>query len=66
MSLTNEERDLIADHVAEFAMKMILQAVSPDEEVLRSELDSFHEFFCKALEAAKRDARREALVTTLN
>lgn len=65
MSLSSEEKGLIADHVAAFAMKMIL-AVGKTEEEIYAELDDFHQFFCKALEAAKRDARYEALVTTLN
>jgi hypothetical protein len=66
MSLTTEEKDLIADHVADFAMRIVLQSVSPNEKEMHYELSKFHSFFCRALEAAKRDARREALTTTYN
>ena len=64
--LTNKEKDLIAGSVAAFALKMIMQSVAPDEAVMHKELDDFHGFICKALEAAMRDGRREALTTTLN
>jgi hypothetical protein len=66
MSLTTEEKDLIADHVADFAMRIVLQGISPNEKEMFDELTRFHSFFCRALEAAKRDARREALTTTYN
>jgi hypothetical protein len=65
MSLSEEEKSLIADHVAAFAMRMIL-SIGKTEEEIHADLDDFHQFFCKALEAAKRDARYEALATTLN
>jgi len=64
--LTSEEKALIADSVAGFAMKMILQTVNHDPKVMTEELDKFQAFICGALEAAIRDGRREALVTTLN
>ncbi len=64
--LSNEEKALIADSVAGFAMKIIMQSVAPDEAVMHKELDDFHAFICGAVEAAMRDGRREALVTTLN
>jgi len=64
--LSNEEKVLIADSVASFAMKMILQTVNHDPKVMTEELDKFQAFICGALEAAIRDGRREALVTTLN
>lgn len=65
MSLSDEEKNLIVDHVAAFAMKMILSQESSEDEI-RTDLDDFYQFFCGALEAAKRDARREVLTTTLN
>lgn len=64
--LTNEEKGLIANRVASFAMKMVVQANKYDAEVMTAELDKFQAFICGALEAAIRDGRREALVTTLN
>ena len=64
--LTNEEKGLIAGRVASVAMKMIMQSVDHNPEVMTSELDKFQAFICGALEAAIRDGRREALVTTLN
>jgi hypothetical protein len=64
--LTSEEKALIADSVAGFAMKMIMQSVDHNPEVMTAELDKFHGFICSAIEAAIRDGRREALVTTLN
>lgn len=66
MSLSSEEKALIADSVAAFAMKMILHSVQPDEAVMHKQLNDFHGFICGALEAAMRDGRREALTTTLN
>jgi len=65
MSLSNEEKSLIADHVSTFAMKMIL-SIGSSEENIHEDLDAFYDFFCNALCAAKRDARREALTTTTN
>jgi hypothetical protein len=65
MSLSNEEKGLIANSVAMFAAKMILSAGKSQEEI-HAELDDFHSFICGALEAAIRDGRREALTTTLN
>ena len=65
MSLSNEEKNLIVDHVSAFAMKMILSAGRSEQEI-HADLDDFFGFFCGALEAAKRDARREALTTVLN
>jgi hypothetical protein len=64
--LSNEEKALIADSVASFAMKMIMQTIDHNPEVMTAELDRFQAFICGALEAAIRDGRREALVTTLN
>ena len=52
--------------VADFAIRIVLQAMEPDEERMRDELTRFHDFFCRALEAAKRDARSAALTTTTN
>lgn len=66
MSLTDEEKALIAGHVADFAMRMVLQGVAHDPKVMTAELDDFHAFFCKALEAAKRDARHDALIASSN
>lgn len=65
MSLCNEEKSLIAEHISAFAMSMILSSGKTEYEI-HAELDDFYNFFCNALAAAKRDARYEALVTTLN
>ena len=65
MKLSNEEKDLIADHIASFSMRLLTSADCSEEEI-HDELDNFYNFFCGALEAAKRDGRRETLVTTLN
>jgi hypothetical protein len=64
--LSNEEKALIADSVADFAMKIISQMTEYNPEIMTAELDAFHGFICESLEAAMRDGRREALVTTLN
>jgi hypothetical protein len=64
--LTSEEKGLIAGRVASFAMKMVIQANDYNPKVMTAELDKFQAFICGALEAAIRDGRREALVTTLN
>ena len=65
MSLSSEEKSLIADSVAMFAAKMILSVGKPEEKI-HAELDDFYKFFCGCLEAAHRDGRREVLTTTLN
>lgn len=65
MTLSSEEKSLIADSVTMFAAKMILCENKSQEEI-RADLDDFHSFICNALEAAMRDGRREALTTTLN
>jgi len=66
MKLSKEEKVLIASHVADFAMRMVLQGIAHDPEVMEAELDDFHAFFCRALEAAKRDARHDALIASSN
>jgi hypothetical protein len=65
MSLSSEEKYLIANSVTMFAAKMILSVDKSSEEI-HADLDDFHSFICNALEAAMRDGRREALTTTLN
>jgi hypothetical protein len=52
--LTNEERNAVCDSVAEFAIRL-LNAATVDEQAMHEELDIFFEFFCKALEIARRD-----------
>jgi len=52
--LTTEERDAVCDRVADFAMRL-LNAATVDEKSMHEELDTFFEFFCEALEIAKRD-----------
>jgi len=53
--LTSEEKGLIAGRVASFAMKMVIQAIYYNPEVMTAELDKFQAFICGALEIAKRD-----------
>jgi len=53
--LTSEEKGLIAGRVASFAMKMIIQAIDYNPELMTAELDKFQAFICGALEIAKRD-----------
>mgnify|MGYP003336118576 CR=1 FL=1 len=65
MKLSKVERSLLADHVAAFAMKMIL-SVNKTEEQIHAELTEFHDFFCRAIEAGKRDAQYEALEPSNN
>jgi len=65
MKLSSEEKSLIADHIASFSMRLLASADCSEEEI-HEELDNFYDFFCGALEAAMRDARRKTLVTTLN
>jgi len=62
MKLSSEEKSLIAYHIASFSMRLLTSS----EEEVHDELDNFYNFFCGALEAAKRDGRRKTLVTTLN
>jgi hypothetical protein len=65
MKLSNEEKNLIANHIADFSIRL-LESADSSEEQIREDLNSFYDFFCGALEAAKRDGRREILVSTLN
>jgi len=52
--LTTEERNAVCDSVADFAIRL-LNAATVDEQAMHEELDVFFEFFCKALEIARRD-----------
>jgi len=52
--LTSEERDAVCDCVADFAARL-LNAATVDEQSMHQELDIFFEFFCRAIEIAKRD-----------
>ena len=52
--LTSDERDAVCDSVADFAIRL-LNAATVDEKAMHEELDIFFEFFCKALEIARRD-----------
>lgn len=53
--LTTEERDAVCDCVADFSIRLLNAATEGDEPVIHAELDNFFEFFCGALEIAKRD-----------
>lgn len=67
MNLSNEEKCLIEDHVTMFAAKMILSASKNNPEEYRSkQISDFYQLLCDMLEAAKRDSRYEALVTSCN
>jgi hypothetical protein len=63
--LTEEEKDLIADQISVFALRMVFSSELTEKEI-HANMDDFYKFFCGALEAAKRDGRNEALITTLN
>jgi hypothetical protein len=52
--LTTAERNAVCDSVADFAIRL-LKAATVDEQSMHQELDIFFEFFCEALEIAKRD-----------
>jgi hypothetical protein len=52
--LTTDERMAVCDCVADFATRLF-DAATVDEQSMHEELDIFFEFFCRALEIAKRD-----------
>lgn len=52
--LTDDERMAVCDCVADFSIRLF-SAATVDEQAIHDELDIFFEFFCKALEIAKRD-----------
>jgi len=53
--LTHEERSAARDRVAEFAVNLFNAASTGSEQDVRNELEIFFEFFCSALEIARRD-----------
>lgn len=66
--LTTEERDAVCDCVGDFAVRLI-NATTVDEQAVHDELDTFFEFFCKALEIARTDGIvrvRESIGTSNN
>jgi hypothetical protein len=66
--LTTEERDAVSDCVRNFAVCLI-NATAVDEQAVHNELDTFFEFFCKALEIARTDGIvrvRESIGTSNN
>lgn len=66
MTLSDEEKFLIANHIASFTARVIGKALDVDEQGVQEQIDEFHSFVCTALEAAKRDARYEAMVESCN
>jgi hypothetical protein len=52
--LTDDERMAVCDCVADFSIRLF-SAATVDEQAIHDELDTFFEFFCKALEIARRD-----------
>ena len=52
--LTDDERMAVCDCVADFSIRLF-SAATVDEQAIHDELDIFFEFFCRALEIAKRD-----------
>jgi hypothetical protein len=52
--LTDDERMAVCDCVADFSIHLF-SAARVDEQAIHTELDIFFEFFCRALEIAKRD-----------
>jgi hypothetical protein len=52
--LTDDERMAVCDCVADFSIRLF-SAATVDEQAVHDELDIFYEFFCEALEIAKRD-----------
>lgn len=66
--LTNDERMAVCDCVADFSIRLF-HAATVDEQAVHEELDVFFEFFCEALEIAKRDGVirvRESIGTSNN
>jgi hypothetical protein len=66
--LTDDERMAVCDCVADFSIRLF-SAATVDEQAIHDELDTFFEFFCKALEIAKRDGVvrvRESIGTSNN
>ena len=52
--LTNVERMVVCECVADFSIRLF-SAATVNEQAIHDELDTFFEFFCRALEIAKRD-----------
>jgi hypothetical protein len=66
--LTNDERLAICGCVADFSIRLF-SAATVDDQAVHDELDIFYEFFCEALEIAKRDGVvrvRESIGTSNN
>ena len=66
MSLTKEEKFLVASNLTEFTTKILSEAFEQNEQGMHEEMERFHSFLCRALEAAKIDARHDALITSTN
>jgi len=52
--LNDDERMAVCDCVADFSIRLF-RAATVDDQAVHNELDIFYEFFCRALEIAKRD-----------
>lgn len=66
--LTTDERMAVCDCVVDFYIRL-LNAATVDEQAVHDELDTFFEFFCNALEIARRDGVvrvRESIGTSNN
>ena len=64
--LSEKEIMLVRNHVADFCVALVDAACSGSKEETKEVMETFANFVCNALMAAKRDGRRNALITTTN
>jgi hypothetical protein len=64
--LSEKEIMLMRNHIADFCVVLVDAACSGSKEDTLSVMEDFSKFICNALMAAKRDGRRNALITTTN
>lgn len=64
--LSEKEIMLVRNNVADFCVVLVDSVCSGTKEDTVSVMEDFCNFVCNALIAAKRDGRRNALITTTN
>lgn len=65
--LSDKEKVLIANIVADYSAKIMISAIDGDsEETIHSHMTDFYLLFVGALTCAKRDGKISAMTTTLN
>ena len=64
--LNEKEIMLVRGHVADFCVNFIDVVCSGNTQDAKMAMEIFSNFICSALMAAKRDGRRDALITTTN